>query len=797
MSFNPAIFIAQLGASYLLSRFSAQSGPGIDELAVEIGDYGAPKPRVYGAAVRLSLPVLAWDGLLDETEHVVEDYSEVAGAISGAAAGFQIGGPIGAVVGGVLGGLLGSAAPEQKYWTYSATCGWLLADRIDDKPIEGLGLLWGQGRLIFDSGETPAISETLDADGNLLKRVYGANRYFKSLTIYGGGDEQTADPVLEGRLGDQPGYRHRAYVVVEDLQLENFGNSVPGLEGLVEANANVTLADFAEAICARAGIDPVRNLSTTALIDMPLRGYAITGETSCWDALSPLFPVYRFEAAERGGQIQFFERAQAMRATIPTNAMGAHEAGTSPNAPYRFTRAQDIELPQETSVTFMDPARDYQPNTASAQAAHGDAQSNVSVNLNLVMSAEEGATAAATLHWDAWLGRTTLTTTLTGAWAGIAPGVAYGVQTKDASVLPFIVRRVTRGANGLIEVEAQSDEAIAFTGRASGANAPIEHESTLFADTVVVPIDMPMTSDGHDDFGFYVAMGAGQRYWNRGRIEVSNGGTFATLLDQPDAAVMGAVVGTLGPDDETLTVELLHDGMTLEDASTAELDAYANFLFVGMGRGEYIQFASTTKIAPKTWELSGLRRGVRGSEDFIDQHSPGEMAVVMGEGGIYRIPVTDDSGWGDALSLRGVTLYQDPAGVPVVPFTNVGIAKRPFAPTDLVGSFDAGDLDLAWTDRSRFFGADGDAPAVFDVEIVRGGVVVRTLAGLSSQAATYTAAQRTSDGFASGEPIGVRVYRVNDDFGRSAPLADEYLEALTAHNSFITADSTMWTADGE
>lgn len=793
--FNPFVFVAQMGASYLLSRWSAQDGPRIEDLTVREGDYGVPKPRVYGGAVRIGLPVLAM-GDIDETEHEVEDHSEIVGAISGASAGFQLGGPIGAGIGAVVGGLFGAVTPNQKYYTYSVTAGFLLADRHDDDPIEGLGKLWAQGRVIFDPLESPGAT-VLDAGGKLLKRTYGENRFFKSLTVYGGGAEQVGDAKLSAKLGEQPGYRHRAYVVVEDLQLEPFGNGVPGLEGLVQSKDGQSLAAFAEAVCAAAGIDPVRDLSTSLLTDRSLRGYALTSETSCWDALRPLFPVFEFEAAERGGQIQFFNRAQSMRATIPTNAMGAHEAGGEPPAPYRFERGVDLDLPQETSLTFVDPARDWQPNSAASRRSEGDARSNVAIELPLVLTATEGAKAAATMHWDAWLGRTRLTTQLTDAWIGIAPGVGYGIEMEGGAVLPFVIRRATRGANGIVEVEAQSDEAIAFTGVVAEAEAPVESPSTLFAQTVVVPIDMPMTSDAHDDFGFYLAMGASAPYWNRGRVEVQNGGTWGTLLDHDQAAVMGEVIGTLGPDDEVLTVELLHDRMTLGQATEAELDGYGNFLFVGNGRGEYLQFASAMRIEGAVWELTGLRRGVRGSEDFIDQHGPGEMAVLMGEGGIYRIPVTDDSGWGDALSLRGVTLYQDPASVPVVPFVNTGTAKRPFAPAELVGSFAAGDLDLAWTDRSRFFGADGDAPALFEVEIVRAGVVVRTLAGLSAAAAMYTAAQRTSDGFTGGEPIGVRVYRVNNDFGRSAGARGEYLEALTADNDFITADSTRWTADGE
>jgi hypothetical protein len=89
---------------------------------------------------------------------------------------------------------------------------------------------------------------------------------------------------------------------------------------------------------------------------------------------------------------------------------------------------------------------------------------------------------------------------------------------------------------------------------------------------------------------------------------------------------MGDVTGTLaagpttGLDDtldtvSVLTVVLLHDGMVLADASDAELDAYVNFAFVGKdGVGEYLQWKTATKIATKTWELTDLRRGRKGTD---------------------------------------------------------------------------------------------------------------------------------------------------------------------------------------
>ena len=793
MPFNAGNFIVQMGASYLLSRWTAQDGPRLENLEGGDGDYGAVLPRVYGSEVRYQLPILVQADRI-ETEHEVEDYSEVVGAITGAEVGFMIGGPPGAVVGAIAGFLFGSATPNQKYYTYSQTIALTIAMRMNDDPIAGLTQLIAAGRKIFDASEQAPVVEAWDDDGQLIYRQYGQNKYFRSLRIYAGGGLQPVDSQLQAEVGDQPAYRYRAYVVIDTLQLENFNNTAPSpIDGVVQAKPGETLATIARSMAAEAGIDVGRDLSTAALPYRQVRGYVLTSEINCWDAMRPFFPVYRVDASEVGGQLRFFGRDQGMRASLDANDMGAHEDGSSPPDRAEFAREFDTRLPRETSITFLDPERDYQPNTASSRRSEGDARSNVSLDLALVMTADEGATAAATAHWDAWLGRTTAEFSVTDQWLSLEPGRVYALPVAGRR-LPYRISRRTRGANGLIEVEAISDENVTYTGTVSGAPAPIDSGgSTLLPETLVVPMDMPMYSDAHDDFGFYVALGASAPGWQRGRIEVSGDGVnFATLLDYTESAVMGTVDGVLaaGPTDglddtldtETvLTVELLHVGMSLESTTDALLDAWENFAFIGKdGVGEYIQFRDAVQIGPTSWELTNLRRGRRGTDHAIAVHGAGEQFVLLGKGGIYRIRVANDGGWGDALTLRGVTLHQDPAEADTVGFTNTGEGKRPFSPVDLQGAYLSGsDLDLWWTDRSRFFYGDNDLPVGFELEISKNGSVVRTEA-LSVTSYTYTQTDQASDGFTDGDTIVACVYRVNADYGRSRGRCISILPAAFA-----------------
>lgn len=776
-----ASFVAQIGVSYLLGRLTAQDGPRLKNLQAAQGDYGIAMPRLYGSAVRGTGLFIA-QAKIKETKHKVEDYSELAGALTGAALGFSLAGPIGvaapiaAVGGAIIGGLFGAAAPNQYYYTYSCTFALMFADRTNDDPIEAISRMWANGKVIF-RGTEPVLSTTLDG-GQLVKKKYGKNKHFKSLTVYGGGAVQTADPILNAKVGEQPAYRDIAYAVLEDFQLAPWGNSVPPIEGLVVAKTGQSLAEFAEAVCGAAGVDHLRNMSSTSLNDYTLKGYAITSETNCWDAIKPLLPVFRVDVGEVGGQLRFYQRQQSMRATIPLMDMAAHIYGDDQSDLIRYSRSTDIDLPKETSFTFVDPARDYQANTASSKRSEGDARSNIAMNIPLTLSADEGAAAAATIHWDAWLGRTAGSFSLTDAWIGIPPGAAYGIDM-GGDVVPFRVTRKLRGANGIIEVEVVSDESVMFQASVdatSGDDDPLD-DSTDFPETRVVLMDMPILQDTHDEYGFYVVMGASESDWLRGKVQASGnaGASYGTLLDWPESAVMGDVTGTLaagtttGLDDTldtttVLTVELLHEGMQLESTTDALLDTNKNFAFVGKdGLGEYLQFKTATNTTGNIWELTDLRRGRRGTDHAIATHASGETFVLLGEGGVYRIPYADTDKWGDELLFRGVTLHQDEADGDVVAFTNTGEGKRPYSPVNVEGSWDgSNNLTATFDARSRMDGSalGIDDNAEWDVEITNA-TPVRSMT-VMAETFSYSAADQTADGLTPGTIVEGRVRQTSD-----------------------------------
>ncbi len=779
-----AALLIELAATYILNRLQQPNGPRVTNPAGGFGDYGVAKPRLYGENARVT-GVLIAEPPIKETTHKhkpVLDY---------------------------LFGIVGALLPPVKTYTYSITLAILLADRTDDEPIEDLVQLYAGGKVIFRSSEAAVVSESLDGQGRLISRKYGKNKYCKSVTVYGGGFDQTADPILNAVVGSQPGYRGSAYAVIEDLQLKDYGNSVPlPIDALVKVKTGESLASISESICAAAGIDPVTNLSSTAFNDNIVRGYAITSEATCWDALKPLLPAYGVDIAETAGQLRAYQRAQTMRATILPEEMGSHVYGDEPPEKFNFSRSPDLKLPKETSLTFVDPARDYQPNTAKSERSEGDAQSNIDVSVPLVLTADEGATAAGLMHWDAWLGRSKANFALTDSWNSLEVGLAYAIPIADQFV-PYRITRKARGANGIHEIEALSDESVTYTGTIVGTSGtPIDPSSTLFPDTRIVPIDGSILDDSADEYGFYVAMAGGEG-WSEGLIEASlDAITYSTIIDSSDGTVIGDVTGALaagttdGLDDTldtttVLTVVLMHDGMELVSATDAELDVGANMSFVGKdGLGEYLQFKTATNTSGSTWELADLRRGRRGSDWAIASHTSGEEFALVTEG-MFRLPATTLDSWGVPLSLRGRTFNQDEADADVETFTNTGEGKRPYSPVNVEGTWDGSyNLTATFEARSRLNagGLGIDDNFEFDVEITNA-TPVRSIT-VVAETFSYSAADQTTDGLTPGTIVEGRVRQTSDvNDGRWRDFVLYGPAALLMDSTLVTFDSTLATMD--
>lgn len=182
-------------------------GPRLSELSQQVASYGAQIPRVYGSVALTGCVFWIEGNRLRENSHTESQ-----------------------------GGKGGGGGAEQTTYTYSATFAVGLADCYDGRPIIGVRRIWIMGNLVYDAGSSD------------VSTMIANNATVRGWRLYRGTDTQQPDPRMQADLGvaNCPAYRGLAYLVIDDLQLEKYGNTLMGAQVKVElltaaADASATL----------------------------------------------------------------------------------------------------------------------------------------------------------------------------------------------------------------------------------------------------------------------------------------------------------------------------------------------------------------------------------------------------------------------------------------------------------------------------------------------------------------------------------------------------------------------------
>jgi len=101
-------------------------------------------------------------------------------------------------------------------------------------------------------------------------------------------------------------------------------------------------------------------------------------------------------------------------------------------------------------------------------------------------------------------------------------------------------------------------------------------------------------------------------------------------------------------------------------------------------------------------------------------------------------------------------------------------ALKPYAPVHIIGSRSSGDLTISWKRRTRIGGDWRDAVDIplseeserYEVEIMSGVTLKRTIIGLTSPTALYTSAQQVTDFGSAQSSVVVNVYQLSVAVGR-------------------------------
>ena len=537
-----------------------------------------------------------------------------------------------------------------------------------------------------------------------------------------------------------------------------------------------SLAGIITDLCTRAGL-ATADFDVSALTNQ-VNGFVMTKQQSIRNGIEALQNAYFFDTAETDYVLKFIPRGGISQMSIAEDSIVPTQSEKQDQV-LIITRKQEAEIPNRVNVGYMSPLNNYQPATQFSQREVTSSQQTTSVNLPLVLDDQTAKTIADITLYTGWVARNSYKFYVPIQYIVLEP---CDVITVTAASVPYVMRITSTSfaAPGALQISAVAEDISiydfytppGYTPTLTGQRQPISSTTLEFLDIAALP------GDPTDQGVLRFAAAGVTANWNGAALYRSDdgGSTYTFQIPLPSASIMGTALTALAARQHevfdianTVNVSLMGDD-TLASATQLAVLNGANAAILG---SEIIQFMTATLTSPGNYTLSGLLRGRQGTEWAMGLHAAGEPFVLLNS-------LVGSEDMSNALinlerPYKPVSVGATLSATPEDDFTYAGVALLPYAPVHISGARDgSGNLTINWIRRTRVSGEWQDyvdAPLnetseAYEVDILSGSTVLRTLTGLTSPTASYSAALQTTDFGSPQSSISINVYQLSGVVGR-------------------------------
>lgn len=517
-----------------------------------------------------------------------------------------------------------------------------------------------------------------------------------------------------------------------------------------------------------------------SLISQSVRGFHVSGG-SIRSALEPLQAAFPFDVISSGYKIKFVPRGQDSVKSIPWSDLGA---GMS-NAGIMIadSREMDSQLPVRTNVKYLDAEREYALSEQYAERLNTAAVNRVDRELPLVLNADEAAGVAEVLTFLPWLERTEYNLSLPPLYSDLEPADVISVQDNGGAQYELRIVSAKSSADGILGITARPNRAALYTSAASGSDGVIpDGNIPLEGPTTSVLLDIPVVDETFQYApGFVVAVTGASEGWPGATLfrSVDSGQTWQDLQGFTGKCSIGFARAPLGAsacnlvDQRSLTV-FMRSGF-LESVTRDQMLLGANYAAYGVdGRWEIIRFQNAAIQTDGTYIVSGFVRGDRGTEWASGLHQENDLFIILADpdNAFIGTPVEMV---GVERAYRAITSGDDISSAADTDFTYRGVNLECLSPVDGRGVRDGSGNFLGYFSRRSRLSSSwwsngvsaplGEAQEAYEIDVMNGSVVVRTIS-TAAQSFAYSAASQTSDFGSSQSSITFRIYQMSAVVGR-------------------------------
>jgi hypothetical protein len=530
------------------------------------------------------------------------------------------------------------------------------------------------------------------------------------------------------------------------------------------------LADF--------GLPAAEEIAVDGFVD----GYVLERPLSARQALEPLAQAFGFDATMSGGRLVFRGRAGTVARVLGHDDLVLDREGR----PYALRRAQESELPLELRLGFIDGESDYRTAAVLSRRLAGAARREIGVETPIVTRAAEGQRLADRRLQEIWAGRETLDLELSPDRLELEPGDVVALVVEDEERL-FRLTRIEDGATRRASARAV-EPAIYRSGALPSRPRPPRSAPPLPGRPLAIPLALPIVRTQPPPLLLLAAYAAP---WP-GALAVwraDDAGSFELLRLVEAPSIVGETLTVLPPgplwrSDRHAVLDVRLRGGVLASVSSEAALAGANAIALldTTGVVEIVTASQAELIGPGRFRLSGLLRGIGGSEAAAGRSLPAGSSVVVLDGA--AVTLTDDlAEIGVARRYRIGPVQRDIADATVVEITAAASAGalRPLAPVHPRARRDTGGIALSWIRRTRIDGDSWDLAEVplgeeserWEIAVRREGTELRR-ATTQEPAWLYPAAWELADFGALQAEIEIVIAQISSVAGRG----HEYLGRL-------------------
>jgi hypothetical protein len=585
------------------------------------------------------------------------------------------------------GGLSGGPTVVQRQFTYTVSFAMALCkgNRVTTNSVKKI---FADDLVVYDSSQSPSLNTVTPR-------------------FYVGSETQTADPLIISSASntdipagaDNPAFRGLCYMVIQDMLLTDYGNSIPNFSVELDTGT-VYMSDVLTDILSQVNIDPTTQLDVSLVTGIAVTGLIIASRIDTKSAMQPILDAYSVDIVDLDGKIKAIPRGGSPVATLTFDDLGAQTLGSG-NAPSTQrvikTRLEDFTLPKRIDVGYFSPTIDMQQATQGAVRQSARIDNYVSVSYPLTLQDTEARQLAERLLYLKWVERMTYQAQVMPRWSKLSVCDVVMLQTDTTGTLQRVrIASVENAPRGEIKMQFVEDDDGIITQTSVGT-APTGGVVT----TTPVPTSFFAWSgkelrdtDGVTA-GFYVAATGGTGWQGCTVFMSTDGGSTYTPVETVGArSVFGTVSNALGdtftPDGKgfdfsTNTLSVIVNGTLASTDEDAVLNGQGNYGLLtqadqsvsNSSNYEILGFAGVTFVSTNHYTLADMLRSQRGTVGT--GHTNTDVFVNLSSA-LQRIAVAS-SLVGHTVLVKCVSPYIDPTTVtaqtimivaPTAPYATTG-----------------------------------------------------------------------------------------------------------------------------